>query len=511
MSRHDTTRVAVLRVPAHGPAIIGVLLSALLLLMMLLPAHAAHAVGPARAAIDPNAVTEIQVHKFEQPPTAGAPATGLPQPTAGLTPVPGAKFTAKKVPGIDLTTNAGQAQAANLTLDQAAALIASQPVAASATTDASGNAALTPLGVGLYYVSETFTPTGYVGSGDFLVALPLTNPDTLNSWLTTVHVYPKNVKVNISLDVNDQDAVTIGDTVHWTSRSDIPKVPTIDGYQVVQKIDSRLELIDDGTHVTVGFDTPGTPPLDLGTHYTKVFDPVTNTITVKFTPAGLTVLESVAQTHPTAQVKIDYSTNVLDEGELVNEALLYPNQASIDGGPGAPDPVKAKNTTKWGPLIIQVHERGNPKHMIPGAKFKLYLTPQDAIDGTNPIVVDGVDEWTTDEDGRLVINGLRFSGFVNGLDRDPSDPLYRYYYAMPTYFPPGWTGVKEPLRATVFSTTEAQVLTVVLWRTSTGGPDETPETGAHLAGYALLGAVLVGAGALLFVRRRNRDAEPSKQ
>lgn len=530
MSRHATTRVAELTDPIRSDAnvtvlraAIAALLSTLLLIMMLVPGQAAHALGAVRSAIDPNAVTEIRIHKFEQPPTAGAPATGLPQPTSGLNPVAGATFTAKRVPGIDLTTNAGQAAAGALSLDQAAVLVASQPVVQTATTNAAGDARLAPLGVGLYYVSETVTPSGFVGSGDFLVALPLTIPDTRDGWLTTVHVYPKNVRVGISLDVIDRDAVKLGDVVRWISGSDIPKSPTIDGYQVVQKIDKRLELIDSGGHVTVGFDIPGTPELVRGSHYTLVFDPVANTITVNFTPAGLTLLESVAATHPTAQVNIDYRTKVLEQGELVNEALLYPNRASIDGGPGAPDPVKADNVTKWGPLIIEVHERGNPKNRIPGAKFKLYLTPEDALAGRNPIVVDGVEEWITDENGRLVIDGLRFSGFVDGLDREPGDPLFRYYYAMPTHFPPGWTGIKEPLEATVLSTTDAQVLTVVLWKVKTPPTDkpddpddpedsddpDMPETGAQIAGYALLGAVLVGLGALLIARRRNRDEESS--
>jgi LPXTG-motif cell wall-anchored protein len=483
-------------------AALGVVLAtaAATLLLAPLPAQAAPA---AALPIDPAAVTAIEIHKFEQPEQLGQPANGLEQDTEGLTPVGGATFTAKLIPGIDLATNEGQAEAAQLTAADAADLVASEPVARSATTDEHGNATLAPLGVGLYYVQETVTPSGFTGAAPFLVALPLTNPTALDSWLTTVHVYPKNARVAIALDVIDRDAVKLGDVVEWLSRSDIPALADIDGYRVVQRIDPGLRLIDDGAHVAVGFDVPGAPALVLGTHYTRTADPVTGRIVIDFLPAGLDLLEQVIRDHPGAQVTVGYRTAVLAEGELVNEALLYPSRASIDGGPGAPAPVSDTNATKWGPIAVRVHERGNPSHLIQGARFKVYLTPEDAARGTNPVVIDGVDEWASDTEGMLHIPGLRFSNFADGLDRDRDDPLFRYYYVMPTYFPSGWTGVKEPLRTTVTSTTEVNVLTVVLWRER-----GLPITGAQSAGAALLGALLIGGGLLFLARRRrNRDEE----
>lgn len=487
------------------------LLAAGILVLLGGPGAPAHAAPAPIHTIDPATITAIEIHKFEQPDQLGQPANGLPQDTTGLTPVPGATFTAKRVPGIDLTTQSGQQAAAALTSAEAGLLVAAEPIAASGTTDGAGNATLAPLGVGLYYVEETVTPAGFVDSAPFVVALPLTNPVLLDRLLTTVHVYPKNARVTIVLDVVDRDAVAKGDEVAWISRSDIPHQAGLNGYRVVQKIDPRLRLVDTGPHIQVRLEVPGspTPPvLARGTHYTLTVDPATQQVTVDFLPDGLALLEQTVRDHPAAQVRIDYRTIVLDEGELVNEALLYPSRGSIDGDPGSPPPLGDTNVTKWGPIAVLVHERGNPSNLIEGARFKIYLSAEDAARGVNPIVIDGVDEWPTDVTGMLRIPGLRFSGFVDGLDRDRSDPLFRYYYVMPTYFPPGWIGVKEPLATTVFSTTEVNLLNVVLWREDSGGGDSgLPVTGAQTGGAALFGVVLLGSGLLLLMRRRRNRRE----
>ena len=458
---------------------------------------------PAAASpIDPDAVTTLEIHKFEQPDGGTATANGLPQDTSGLTPVAGATFTATLVPGIDLATNAGQQQANALSVAEAIALIAGEPASASDVTDAAGHATLTPLAVGLYYVQETDTPAGYVGSSPFLVALPLTHPTELNSWLTTVHVYPKDARALISLSVIDQDAVKIGDTVHWTSHSSIPNHADISGYRVEQVIVPSLELVGPAGDITadvrVSLTCDGCPELVEGVDFTIGYDETAQIITVDFLEPGLAKLEEAIAGDPTAQVRIDYDTIVHAEGIHVNEAILYPSAAAIEAGRGVDDTA----TTKWGPLSVIVHEHGNPDNLIPGARFKLFLTEEDALAGRNPIIVDGVGEWTTDEQGRLIINGLRFSGFVNDLERDTGDPLYRYFWAAPTFVPEGWTWHRDqPLRGSVNSEIEYQTLIFEVVKFDEAG--DLPRTGAQLAGVGVLGAALLGFGMLLLLRRRS--------
>ncbi|MFT4232004.1 MAG: SpaH/EbpB family LPXTG-anchored major pilin, partial [Leucobacter sp.] len=396
-----------------------------------------------------------------------------------------------------------------------------------------------PRGVGLYYVEETATPAGYVGAQPFLVALPLTDPSASDARLDTVHVYPKNARVSIALDVIDERAVKAGDAVAWLARADIPRATgrggaAVDGYRIVQRLDPQLELLGTGgaSGAQGAFEVrlscaggSGCPTLDPGIHWTVDLDPAGRTAAIDFTPAGLWLLERAADSDGDAAVEVGYRTRVLGEGELVNEASLFASRAIIADGAGSA--VSDTAITKFGPLGILVHERGKPQNLIPGAGFKLYLSAEDAAAGRNAVEVDGVDEWTTDADGRITIHGLRLSDFVNGLDREESDPLYRYYYVILTRIPPGYIGEQKPLAVVVTSTVEPRIALVELRRGGGGadpdaganggsdsGADGTPRdgltvTGGQIAGAAMLGAMLLVGGAAVLLRRRGERESPA--
>lgn len=442
--------------------------------------------------IDPDAVTSIEIHKFEQPVVAGAVANGLPRDTSGLTPVPGATYTAKRVPGIDLTTNSGQRAAAELTLREVAERTAGVLEAATAITDDNGRATLSGLGVGLYYVQETVIPAGYAGAAPFVVALPLTHPQSGDEWLTTVHVYPKTSRVGVDLEVVDQDAVKISDTVHWISRSGIPLRSSITGYRVDQIIHPQLSLIggagNETGSVRVTIEAGGevraqaqmrfasfvrqvadTPSLTVNVDYRTSYSDTTRTLQVLFLEPGLRKLEQAIAHSPGARVRIDYDTRVWGEGALLNEAVLYPSKYALDTGTGVRDGA----ITKWGPLSVTVMQSDDPSRPVAGAVFEVYATPQDAFARRNPVTINGVSRWATDDQGRLIINGLRFSEFVNGLDRETSDPLFRDYWVVPVSLPDGWSWVdQQPLSGIVNSELEYQTLVYLAEQK----PDD-PDTG----------------------------------
>jgi hypothetical protein len=113
----------------------------------------------------------------------------------------------------------------------------------------------------------------------------------------------------------------------------------------------------------------------------------------------------------------------------------------------------------------------------------------------------------------VLLHGLRFSGFVDGLDRDTDDPLYRQYWVMPVSFPAGWTGELTPQAAIVNSVTDAQIVTLQVRQADEGaagllgpggalGPGTLARTGLQASGAVLLAAVLVLLG--LAARRRGR-------
>lgn len=509
---------------------------------------------PTLGSLDPHAEATLTLHKLEQPENMGAPATGLPldaTSTDGMEPIAGVTFEARKVPGIDLTKAAGWDRARGLNASDAADLVAGEPAADSGVTDAAGTVEFGGLDVGLYYVSEVNAPAGVVASAPFLVSLPTPHP-TEDSWLYSVHVYPKNARVNITLDVHDADAILLGDTVTWTAHADIPRHATISNYVVRNVLAPGVDLIDDASKATVAIDVAGVAPLVLGTDYTIAefgmdagfaaytavdasslagghrtaeLRPVANVLAnpapvadgergfdVVLTASGRAKLEQ----HSGAQVTVIYPSRVTWAGEQVNQARLYINDAAV---------VSDTAVTKFGPLEVLVHEKDNPSNPIAGATFRLYLTPEDALAGKNWVTVNGQSEWVTDAQGNLSIGVVRFSNHTNGLDRDPSDPLYRLFYVAPIGYPAGWTGSMDPQAGAVTSAEEPLRLVFEVWHVDSPPPTESPNptpsgqtpsgkpgepklpvTGASVAGASLLAVTLVAVGIVL-VRRRTSEGD----
>ena len=200
-----------------------------------------------------------------------------------------------------------------------------------------------------------------------------------------------------------------------------------------------------------------------------------------------------------------------------------------------------------------MQEEGTERNHIPGAKFQLFRSAEDALTRRDPISVAGADEWTTDENGRIVVRGLRFSDRVNDLDRESSDPLHRVYWAAPIYVPEPWSWADaSPQGGTIESVNNYQTLIFevqsgdstrspgdsghrglnddsLLTGDNRGGdtePDDerqhsNPEsrtqeggllasTGVQVLGIVLFGIVLLIAGILLVWRRRKPE-ESEKQ
>lgn len=533
----------------------GVILCALVMSVALTaPAHA-----DAVSTIDPDADTSLVLHKMEQPEAWGQAATGLPLPSDQLdtmTPIGNVNFEVYRVPGIDLTTPDGWAKAQTMTISQAWAAIgeAAQPPAASGITADDGLVEF-DLGVGLYYVREMEAPPGVVRSIPFLVALPTPHPTT-NEWLYTVHVYPKNARVWVERGVVDANTVHIGQEVKWYVHAAIPHKRVITGYKLQTDLDPRLQIVRGPTSPEVMLMCNCDIRIQEGEDFELSVEG--QTISALFTEAGRVKLARARDEDPEAYVHGDYMSRILGPGIILNEVTLYPSARAVkertpaadslvssprsfeaveaavggtafaieeDPGDGA---VSAYAETKFGPLAILVIQKDHPDVRIEGAKFKLYLSPQDALADRDAVEIEGVNEWVSDAEGRLTIQGLRFSNFADGIEHAPTDPLFRYYYVRMVEIPPEWEGRQDPMQLTVTSYTEAQVALVELWVDSgsspspgpdpepgpgdsdgSGGEGTLPKTGAQVAGAALLAVVLMGVGALMVMRRRRDDKEDS--
>ncbi|WEK61582.1 MAG: SpaH/EbpB family LPXTG-anchored major pilin [Candidatus Microbacterium colombiense] len=467
------------------------------------------AAAPASAAplVDPDAIGSITVHKLQAPDSpTGLPNNGTPVDTTGLTPLAGVGFQVRQVTGIDLSTNSGWADASTLSdvfdaadaegsITDAGFALAT---GSSLVTDAAGQAAFTGLPVGLYLVEETSFPAGVTPSAPFLVSVPLTDPENLDAWLYDVHVYPKNAITTATKTVEDADAVQLGDHVTFTITSDIPNVDPIDGFRIVDVLDPKLDYVAstvtlaDGTSITEGTD------------YTIVHTAGTNAVTVEFTAAGRVVLAE----NNTTQVVVDIVTTVNTIGEIANQALIYPNAASLDIEPGEPGgPTTTPEVeTRWGNITLEkVGENSAP---LTGAVFQVFTSASDAAAQTNPVALDGETEFeVTAADGTLTIAGLRYSDFANGATVAPGDAGYLQYFLVEVQAPDGYELLAQPIEFTISAATTAAGIDLTVTNVPHNGGFQLPFTGGTGSGLLyLVGIGLIAGGIVFLVVKRRRNA-----
>ncbi|GAA2829150.1 SpaH/EbpB family LPXTG-anchored major pilin [Leucobacter komagatae] len=486
--------------------------------------------------LDPDATATLNIHKFEQGDVLGVEANGLEQ-TVDMEPMGGITFTAKQVPGIDLSTNAGWEAAANLTLAQAQADTAAV-AGTSATTDGTGLAQLSGLPLGLYLVTETGYPAGVTPSDPFLITLPLTHPTNTSEWLYDVHVYPKNSTTGITKTVEDADSVKLGDTVTWTINGDIPKVAELSGYRIVDPLDSKLEYVSPARVSLTGGGT-----LETGDYSIDYFA-ATNSVSVTLTDTGLAKLAAAWQADATAQVQVEIDTKVIASGEIANHAVLYPNEHSFTwdpndpgyqppcaegetenctppgepGGPVPSDPVE----TRFGGFTILKQDAKDTTKTLEGATFRVFTSRAAAeafaadpsaggfvtiTTGTGASAVEQ-SEFVSDADGLAAIDGLRYSNFADGEEVAEGDAGYQSYWLLETVAPAGFELLAEPIEFTV--TDQATEITLPVKNVPHNAGFELPLTGgAGTTVLTVLGLLLLAGGVTAAMLSRRKTGQQS--
>jgi fimbrial isopeptide formation D2 family protein/LPXTG-motif cell wall-anchored protein len=317
-----------------------------------------------------------------------------------------------------------------------------------------------------------------------------------------VHVYPKNSKVGSgSKTVDEGTAVKIGDEITWTILGDIPKVEEIDGYKIVDPLDSKLAHVSTKVELTDG--TALTKDLDYTVVVDKHGTPEGDRVTVEFIGEGL---KKLAQ-HNSAQVKITIVTKIVELGEIENQAVVYPNLPSFTITPGEPGgPVVTPTPiTKFGSLGIQKVSAANTSTLLAGAKFKVYPTLADAKAGTNAIKIGDIDSWTTDATGKLTISGLRYSGWYEGAPVNEGDTGYQAYWLAEVEAPNGFELLAEPVKVVVDDDDVAVEYTIE--NAPDNGGFTLPMTGSVLSASLFYGSgALVLAGVVLLIVRSRRKA-----
>ena len=433
--------------------------------------------APAWAAptIDPTETGSLTVHKYEQPVLRGDAGNGLElsaADTAAWDALTGIRFTATRVPGIDLGTEAGWSAAAAMTVADAAAAVGGATPDADGTTGSDGSVLFDDLDLGVYYVQEHLTPaqlaSGLTPGAPFVVTVPITHPVDLDTWLYDVHVYPKNNNDAIVKRVEDSD--TVGTTapdngndnaVVWTIDASIPEGGQTDLWRVVDDLDPRLEFV--AAETTVNIDGLSTPAVDLvaadyavnATRETTLIGSTATVdehtrVTVELTATGLAKIWEAKKVNPAAQVRIGITTlsTATGDGVIPNSAVLFPNQYQVDNNPGGV-PSNEVETRLGGIQIVKTAMDGTTP--LAGAQFAVFLDEAEARAGDLADAIDipgkpaGTKVVTTDAAGEAAIGGLRLSNFVDGARIADTDPEYRTYYLVEVEAPTGYSLLADPI------------------------------------------------------------------
>ena len=435
--------------------------------------------------------------------------------------VSGVTFAAYPITSLDLSKSSDWDTLSGLNVPDSACANPTAPTlagqelggeAGSATTGGNGQATISGLSVRAYLVCETAAPANIVQKAKpFVVTIPYPYN---GSWLYDVNVYPKNTEVSIEKTVEDQAqyGYGLGSVVSFPVTTMVPALEDTSNFQYFQikdQMDARFSDLA-VTQVTLGSET-----LTADTDYTV--DITGNTVTVKFTSAGLTKLKSAAgqQVRAVFQGKV---TSVGD-GAIKNTAQLITDTAygSVpDTPPDNPDPENPPSTpevqTNWGDLKVQKVDADSTSTGLAGAIFEVYnATDPYAADCSgatktgDPIRVGGQTQFTSDANGLVNITGLYVSDSVHS----PANATQRCYVLVEVEAPAGFVKQSGDIGVTVKTgTTDTAVAYDAIVQNGKQAVPGLPLTGAQgKVLMMIIGAVLIlTAATTVAVRSRRATA-----
>jgi len=506
---------------------------------LIAPTGAAAPADPNGSTIDPDAATSLTVHKCEQTDTNGVKeGDGNEDPAAECKAVSGVEFTITKL-NVDLTTSEGWATLAKLKGDVSQAKNLKSATTQKITTDANGLASFTDAQteVGAYLVSETKTPDKVIPAEDFVVTLPMTNPQDATAWNYNVHVYPKNTVSGVDKRVTDKPAPGSGHDLTYTITTSIPKVDypggaRINRYEVVDQLDKRIKK--DALAPVVKIVGQKEVTLENATDYNLITAEGTdhNWATIQLTEEGRRKASQEryngngeTKLQVTLIVKFDAKVNL--EGDLSNTAGLIPNDSPNftwdpnNPGTKVPGIPTTPVLSKYGKVVVtktgtdQLADRTKYN----GAQFQVYectktaggATLRDSDPSTqtvDPLTIGGEKTFTTAGQGIVEINYLRANDYVNGAKKDQLTDE-DYYCLVETKAPEGYSLQADPIpfrvlaeKATAKAPTEMTVTDV-----PKNAGFRLPLTGANgVIFLTIAGSLLVAGGAVAAYANKRRHA-----
>ena len=507
------------------------------------PTGAAAPADPNGSTIDPDAATTLTVHKCEQTDTNGVKeGTGNEDPQAECKPVSGVEFTITKL-NVDLTTYNGWKTLADLKGDVVKAGPLKSNTVQTITTGADGLASFTDAQteVGAYLVSETRTPDKVIPAEDFVVTLPMTNPQDTTKWNYNVHVYPKNTLSGVDKQVTDKQAPGSGQDITYTITTSIPKVDYPGGarikrYEVVDRLDGRINK-DALSPVVKIVNGQQETPLAETTDYSVIIaeGAHSNWVTIQLTEEGRRKAAEArhngnGETKVQVTLTAKFAENVDLEGVVYNTAGLIPNDSPNftwdPNNPGTTTDVPGIPTitvrSKYGKVVVTKTGTDNlaDKTKYNGAQFQVYECTKTATGATlrdgdpstagviDPLTISGKNTFTTSGQGLVEINSLRTNDYVDGASKDTLTDD-DYYCLVETKAPEGYTLQSDPIPFRVLAADAEDLIPTEV--TVTDVPKNAgfrlPLTGANgVIFLTIAGALLVAGGAAIAYANKRRNS-----
>ena len=503
------------------------------------PTGAAAPADPNGSTIDPDAATTLTIHKCEQTDANGVKeGTGNPDPQVECKPVAGVEFTITKL-NVDLTTPEGWKQLADAKGDVVKAGALKSNTTQTITTGGDGLASFTDAQteVGAYLVSETRTPDKVIPAEDFVVTLPMTNPDNTTKWNYDVHVYPKNTISGVDKKVTDKPAPGSGHDITYTITTSIPKVDYPSGarikrYEVVDQLDKRIKK--DALTPVVKIVGQNETPLADTTDYTLITAEGAdhNWATIQLTEEGRRKAAEArhngtgeTKVQVTLTAKFDATVNL--EGDLSNTAGLIPNDSPnftwdpSNPGTKVPGIPTTPVLSKYGKVVVTKTGTDElaDKTKYNGAQFQVYECTKTAGGATlrdgdpstqavDPLTIGGEKTFTTAGQGMVEINYLRANDYVDGVKKDTLTDE-DHYCLVETKAPEGYTLQADPIpfRVLADNATAKAPTAVTVTDVPKNAGFRLPLTGANgVIFLTVAGALLVAGGAVVAYANKRRHA-----
>lgn len=475
------------------------------------------------------------------------------------TPVPGAKFTVKKVTkidgkDIDLTKYADWVKVANKIddLNKNKATVATEDVTnGTKDTDAKGVAKF-DLGIGLYQVTESNPPKGFSAaeSKPFYMTIPRIEKDKDGNVVYNYAPYadPKNKDLSNSVKKTADTSKTVGagDKISYTISAELDKMKEkpetgqttanlsaddFNGYSVVDLAPANAfvyptDIASVVTKVQLGTgDAPATSDTTLPTaDYTvaKAKDQIAATTTdvardkiiISFTKTGRDALATAANNNAGNVVKVFVTleftladSTTLGNNTVINKGGLIPSHEK-----GNPDVVTGKKykEVKFSKFKIK-KVSSTDQSVLEGGKFVIFANKTDAqacvteLNKANGDVANKCGEKSP----RSAF-GEKASAKGTGLTEEYSVKRDEDFYIVETAAPAGY--IRNPDVVTTKATDGDVTYTFQNLPTKDKGFwFNLPKTGAQgVIIFAVIGMCFVGSGFFVYMRRRKKEEEQAK-